>query len=431
MSNLQDMDYRSLRDSHRWLVFGVISSVYFFVYFHRVSTSVIATDLLEVFQTHATALGFMSSMYFYVYALEQPLVGYLSDVLGPRRVVGMWSMVSTLGCIIFGLAPNIVWASVGRGLIGFGVGAVYVPALKAFSQWFKEKEFATMTGLLISVGNLGAIVATTPLAWMVDIWGWRLTFFVIGGVTLGLAFATLLMLRDHPEMERGVSSETSLGDGKTKNTGNPTRQLLSSLRFWVLAVIFCGVFGTFLTYQGLWATPSLMSTLDLDRLKASQLNMLLPIGMIIGAPFIGWLVDRVFKNKLVVFNSLLATLTSIWFLVALGGETMGWEFLIPLLFFMGIMSGGFASTLWAIARETTQSHIFGLMSGLLNPAPFLGVAILQPVTGAILDRIGRVDGIYPPAAFRDAFLLCALITLGCFILSLIFRNTLARANNGR
>ncbi len=71
-------------DPHRWVVFGVICSIYILVYFHRVTTSVIATDLLAAFQTDAAALGFMSSMYFYLYAVEQPLVGYLSDRLGPR-----------------------------------------------------------------------------------------------------------------------------------------------------------------------------------------------------------------------------------------------------------------------------------------------------------------------------------------------------------
>ena len=82
------------RDPHRWMVFSVISVVYFFVYFHRVSTSVIVTDLLKAFDTHATALGLMSSMYFYIYALEQPLVGYLTDRWGPVRVVGVWSFVA-------------------------------------------------------------------------------------------------------------------------------------------------------------------------------------------------------------------------------------------------------------------------------------------------------------------------------------------------
>jgi len=84
-------------DIHRWMVFGVIAAVYFFVYFHRVSTSVIAPDLLEAFQANATALGLMSSMYFYLYAVEQPLVGWLSDSLGPRRVVGYWSLLAAAG----------------------------------------------------------------------------------------------------------------------------------------------------------------------------------------------------------------------------------------------------------------------------------------------------------------------------------------------
>ena len=136
------------RDPHRWWVFFVICVVYFFVYFHRVSTSVIVSDLLEALHTNATALGFMSSMYFYLYAFEQPLVGYLSDRLGPRRVIGYWSMAAAAGCLLFGMAPNIGWASVGRALIGLGVGGVYVPAVKAISLWFGKKEFATMIGLV-------------------------------------------------------------------------------------------------------------------------------------------------------------------------------------------------------------------------------------------------------------------------------------------
>jgi sugar phosphate permease len=48
----------SYRDPHRWVVFSVICLIYFFVYFHRVSTSVIVSDLLAAFNTNATAQGF-------------------------------------------------------------------------------------------------------------------------------------------------------------------------------------------------------------------------------------------------------------------------------------------------------------------------------------------------------------------------------------
>ena len=413
MAYKKDLQFR---DPHRWLVFGLLSSVYFLVYFHRMSTSVIATDLLAAFNTHATALGLMSSMYFYLYALEQPLVGYLSDRLGPRRVVGFWSLAAALGCALFGFAPSIGWAVVGRALIGLGVGGVYVPAMKALSQWFRRKEFATMTGLLLASGNLGAIMATTPLAWMANTWGWRSSFLIIGGITLGLAFATLLLIRDHEKTVESMHKEpASVGEQAGTPKGSAP-QVLTSLRFWVLAAIFFGSFGSYLTFQGLWATPFLMTALNLDRLHAAWLNMLGPIGFIVGAPLTGWLSDKVFHNKAHILIYILAMMAGIWMGLTFGAHALGSGGIIPLLLFMGGATGGLGTIIWALVRETTPDPILGLTTGLLNPSPFLGAAFLQVWTGAILDRVGRVDGIYPPLAYRNAFMVCLMITTGCLIL---------------
>jgi sugar phosphate permease len=415
-------------DSHRWLVFGLLSSVYFLVYFHRVSISVIAHDLLTAFQTHATALGFMSSMYFYLYALEQPLVGYLSDRLGPRRVVGVWSLAAALGCVLFGLAPSIGWAAVGRGLIGLGVGGVYVPTMKALSEWFRKKEFATMTGLLLASGNLGAIMATTPLAWMANIWGWRSSFLIIGGVTFGLAFATLLLIRDHPETVELKPKEPTLGDKQTGTSKGSALQVLTAFRFWILAAIFFGSFGSYFTFQGLWATPFLMTTLHLDRLYAAGLTMLIPIGFIIGAPLTGWLSDKVFHNKTHILICILALMLGIWVGLTFGAHALGKGGIIPVLLFMGGATGGLGTTLWALVRETTPDPILGLATGLLNPSPLLGAATLQMWTGAILDHVGRVDGIYPPAAYRSAFMVCLVVVFCCLALCTTLRRYLTTSD---
>lgn len=413
-------------DLHRWVVFGVMSLVYFFVYFHRVSISVIAPDLLADFQTHATALGFMSSMYFYLYALEQPLVGHFSDTIGPRRVVGFWSLIATLGCIIFALAPTIGWAAVGRGFIGFGVGGVYVPAMRAFSQWFHEKEFATMTGLLLASGNLGAIVATTPLAWMAKTWGWRSSFFLIGGITLGLALATLVILRDHEAASEPMSKERASANKHNMGPRSSSLKVLASLRFWIMATIFFGFFGVFFTFQGLWATPFIMSILKLDALHASGLNMLIPVGFIVGAPLSGWLSDRIFRTRVDMLLCLLVLATGAWAILSLTCPVLRTGGMIALLLIIGGIAGGFATNLWTLVREITPIHILGLTFGLLNPFPLLGPAILQILTGAILDRTGRIDGIYPPAAYRDAFLVCLLIIAGCLALCVILRKQLRR-----
>jgi sugar phosphate permease len=416
-------EHKSL-DPHRWIVFGVLSLVYFFVYFHRVSTSAIVPDLLAAFQIQATELGFISSMYFYFYALEQPLVGHFSDTIGPRQVVGLWSLIATLGCIIFALAPTIGWAAVGRGLIGFGVGGVYVPAMKAFSQWFREKEFAIMTGLLLASGNLGAIVATTPLAWIAKAWGWRLGFFLIGVITLGLALSTLLILRDQEAASEPANREGSTVHDQAAVPVSMRLQILASIRFWIVGAIFFGFFGVYLTFQGLWATPFIMSILKLDALHASALTMLIPVGFIFGAPLAGWVSHRIFRTRVDMLLCLLVLMTAAWAILSFACPVLTTGRMIVLLLIIGGIAGGFGTNIWTLIREMTPSHILGLASGLLNVFPLLGPAILQIVTGAILDRTDRIDGMYPPAAYRDAFLVCLLIIAGCLVLCVILRKQL-------
>jgi sugar phosphate permease len=416
---------KGFSDIHRWLVFGVFSLIYFFVYFHRVSTSVIAHDLLVTFQTNATALGLMSSMYFYFYALEQPLVGHLSDILGPQRVVGIWSLVAAIGCIIFGLSPSIKWAAFGRGIIGFGVGGVYVPAMKAFSQWFKKREFATMTGFLLASGNIGAIVATTPLAWVVSMWGWRVSFFIIGSVTFLLAILTLFIVHDFHPSDEPLMKASSSDKKMHMTTSGIFINILTLPRFWMLAAIFFCVFGTYFTFQGLWATPFLMSIFKIDRLQASGLNMLIPVGFILGAPLYGWLADKVFKNKVNVLFSLLAIETIIWVFITFYSYVLGKGGMAVLLLIMGGTAGGLGTTIWSLVRETTDSSILGITTGLLNPFPILGAGILQAWTGAMLDRAREVSDILQPLAYRGAFLLC-LSTLGiCLIVCGFLRRYLS------
>jgi len=397
------------RDHHRWTVFGVISAVYFFVYFHRASTSVIVPDLIQTFQADATTLGLMSSTYFYLYALEQPLVGHLADRLGPRRVVGIWSLFAAGGCVLFGLAPTIGWASVGRALIGFGVGGVFIPGMKAFSQWFWQREFARMTGLFLAVGNLGAMVATTPLAWMAHTWGWRLSFLVIGTLTLGLAALTLWGLRDAPARERQTEAADRKGIvGEKTATWKVTLAILQSSRFWILFFVFFGMFGAYGALQGLWATPFLMSALGMNRIQASLLNMLLPAGFIVGAPFFGWVVDRIGRHKVRVLVANLVAETLLWIGVVWGAGWLGTTGMALVLASLGFAVGGMATAFWAMVRAATPGPILGLTTGLLNTAPFLGSALFQVWTGAILDSLGQVGGAYPPAAYQKAFWVCLI-----------------------
>ncbi|MFH1985258.1 MAG: MFS transporter [Pseudomonadota bacterium] len=411
-------------DPHRWVVFVSVCLVYFFVYFHRVSTSVIVTDLLDAFQTNATALGFMSSMYFYLYAAEQPVVGYLADRIGPRRVIGWWSVAAAAGCLLFGIAPTIGWASAGRALIGLGVGGVYVPAIKALSLWFRREEFTTKLGVLMSVGNVGAVIATTPLAWAAGTLGWRPTFFLIGGITLVLAMYVLFLTHDYrdPGTTKETPSAETTGESPAGVWTN-VRRVLVRRQFWIISIVFFGVYGTVVTIQGLWATPYLMSVLGISRIRASQLNMLIPIGVIIGAPFFGWLTDRLELCKRNTVIGIIVGYGLTWVAIIFFHGPLGSVGISAMLLIMGIAAGGFISTLWGLIQETTPPEILGLTSGLLNPAPFLGVAAFQVLTGAILDHAGRIGDIYPVAGFQTAFTTCLIGITACLALSFMIKKS--------
>ncbi len=118
---------------YRWIVFGVMALIYFFVYFHRTSPAVLATTLMEEFAVTALAVGVLSSAYFYPYGLMQIPVGYLSDVKGPRLVTTVFTLIAFIGTLLFALSPTFEVAVFGRLLIGVGVSGVYIPTIKLWS----------------------------------------------------------------------------------------------------------------------------------------------------------------------------------------------------------------------------------------------------------------------------------------------------------
>ena len=404
------IDHR--RDRHRWVVFGFFSFAFFLAFFHRVSTSVIATDLISAFHVQAAALGVMSSMYFYPYALEQPFVGHLSDSLGPRRVLGIWSIIASLGCVVFSMAPNVTWASIGRGLIGFGVGGVMVPAMKAFSQWFEKREFSTITGSLLAIGNIGAVMATSPLAFMAATCGWRVSFLIMGGVTLAIGLGALSLVRDpaidNPENGARKEHEKPSIKGSAK-------EIIASLRFWIIAAIFFGSFGASITFQGLWATPYIAAVLGVDRLYASGLNMLIPLGAILGAPLCGWLSDRIWRNSRILFSLLLIQMFT-WGFLAFFSDALNRLSVGILLFIIGFFIGGLSISMWTLVKQTTRQEILGLVTGLLNPFPMLGMAVFQSWTGAFLDSVGKGKGLQSLQAYGSLFGWFFGVTAVCVLL---------------
>ena len=156
----------------RWVVWGIMALSFLIVYFHRVSTTVVMDKLMVEFKVQdAAVLGSIAATYFYVYLAMQAPSGLLADFFGPRLTVTAGMLLAGLGSLLFGSAPTLLFLFLGRFLVGLGVSVIFISILKALTNWFNPEEFSTLTGMTILIGNLGAVIATTPLAFAVNNFG--------------------------------------------------------------------------------------------------------------------------------------------------------------------------------------------------------------------------------------------------------------------
>ena len=105
---------------------------YFLSYLVRVVNAVIGPDLVDELNFDASELGLLTSSYFLAFALFQLPLGILLDHYGPRRTEASLLIVASAGMFIFASAESLSGLLIGRALIGLGVSACLMAALKAY-----------------------------------------------------------------------------------------------------------------------------------------------------------------------------------------------------------------------------------------------------------------------------------------------------------
>lgn len=412
---------------YRWLIFWVLAIGYLFVYFHRVSSAVVAPELVKAFGISGAVLGILASAYFYPYACMQLPVGLLADSLGPRKTVTTFLLIACFGAILFGLSPNITVAIFARVLVGLGVAALFVPTMKILAEWFRVKEFATMTGILMAVGGIGWLSAATPLALLTTWLGWRMAFVLIGVITLVIAVLTWAFVRNRPE-EMGWPRITETTEAAQAGVGllEGIGIVLSRRHFWPLAFWFFFSYGTVIGFGGLWGGPYLMEIYGLSKPQAGNILMMIAVGMILGSPLLGWLSDKVFsaRKPVMVGGAFIYFLS--WLPLALRPGGLSVALLYLLSFLIGVFGSAIVIVAFTANKELFPKEIAGTSTGLVNIFPFAGGAVFPPVMGYIMDKVGRVGGAYPVEAYQRAFLFCLLAALAAFLSVCFMKETLKR-----
>jgi sugar phosphate permease len=410
---------------YRWAVFWTLALVYFFVYFHRVSTAIVSTDLEATFGVGAASIALLSSAYFYAYTVMQLPSGLLSDSLGPRRTVSTFTLVAAAGALLTGMATSFEMVVAGRLLIGIGVALVYIPIMKILSTWFRLNEFASLTGIVSAVGNVGALSAAGPLALMCACFGWQQVFLMLAAITFVLAALSWLITRDHPEQ----MSLPSIQEIEAMEQGRPASEARmmetiprskalrmtfgAGMRFWPLAIWFFFLYGSMMVYQGLWAGPFYHDILGWEKATYGLVLTFIGIGMIAGCPTAGYISDKILnsRKKVLVVGTVMYTITwaTIWMT---SGQINSIEAYMAINFVFGFF-GGFLVVSFAQIKELFPISIAGTSTAALNIFPFAGGAIMQQASGLMLSSrsLQCYKGLWL------AMLICAIIATAAALLS--------------
>jgi sugar phosphate permease len=373
----------------RRVVFGIVLASFVLSFVHRTAPAAIAGELARDFAINAATLGTLAATYFYVYTLLQIPVGVLADTLGPRRILTFGSLLAGIGSIAFALAPTWEVAALGRTLVGVGVAVAFIGILKVSAVWFPANRFATLSGITMFAGNIGAVIAGAPLAWLVTQTSWRNVFLGIAALSLLLGAATWWKVRDRPQ-DLGFAPVNALPPAASVGAHwtLALRQVLANPATWPGFFVNVGIGGTYLAFAGLWAVPYLVEVHGMSRVTAAQHGSLLVLGVAFGSLAIGTLSDRLGSRRgLMRACTLLFALSWLPWLLDVRWPlpaTLAWFLL------MGLLIPGFTLS-WAVAKEVNRPEHSGMATSVVNVGIFLGTGILQPWVGHVLDR-GRAAG---------------------------------------
>lgn len=370
----------------RWTAYVLGATAFVLAFFHRLAPAAIAGELQQAFQTSGTTLGVLAAAYFYVYFAMQVPSGVLADTWGPRRLFTAGALVAGIGSIIFGTAETLAVAFAGRLLVGLGVSVAFVSVLKLNTAWFAERQFATMTGLLMFIGNMGGFLSATPLAWLVGVTSWRNVFVAAGILSLLLGALIWALLRDNPR-ELGLPSIQEL-EGKPEHPLHSSHWLeglavvLRNRMTWPGFFMNLGLIGSYLTFNGLWAVPYLREVHGMERTMATYHTSVMILGFAIGSFVVGSLSDRL-GHRLPLMRLLGAVYAACW-IPWVAGWAMPLAASFSLSALMGVSISG-ATLSWTCAKEVNPPALAGTATSVVNTGGFLGPALYQPLVGWVLD----------------------------------------------
>ncbi|MET0969809.1 MAG: MFS transporter [Tardiphaga sp.] len=354
------------------------------------TTPAMAIDLMAVdLKSSAQTLAALTSAYHFFFALLQIPVGVALDRYSIRSVSLMLFAGTVAGAALAAASQGPVSFFLSQALIGMATSGMLMCPMALAAKKLTAVQFGLWSGLILSLGNAGMLLSSSPLAYVVEHWGWRAGFWIAAAA--GIVVAGLVMLivpadRPAPGTRRALGAEMA----------TVVRLGLSPVLRGIVIIAFASL-AVQIVLRGLWAGPWLMNIKGLSRLEAGNVLALFTVALVV-APALSGLLDRKLGRRrlLLLVTQLLAAV--LFVVMALGAP----GYPIANAFGVSLMPASFDALvlvaigllicvqplIYAMTRQVVAVENVGKAMSAVNLSFFLGTAVLQSVTSPIAAAFG-------------------------------------------
>ncbi len=341
------------------------------------SLSIFYVAILQAFDWSRAATAGAISLLIIVEGIGDPIVGSLTDRLGPYKTLVLGGIILSLGLALSATISSLwelyLWVGVVTALGICFIGMV--PHVAMLSRAF-SKHRGIALGVAYAGGGLGITLIVPLSQLMISAWGWSMAYLGLAAVTL------ILVLLPVQLFFTGGSTSPAHAVAQTASENDWTvNQALRSPAFWLLFI--CRILASL--GNQIVVTHQMAHAVDLgySKLFAASIFGLMGVFSIFGRILFGYLSDRMRGETVFTWVQVVSSV-GILALLAMKDSSLP-AMLYAYAVFYGLGQGSRALVLSAISANIFLGKSFGAIYGYFTISIGIGGAIGAWLGGFIYD----------------------------------------------
>ena len=365
-----------------WLVASLAFIVLGFSRGIHSSFGVFNVALLDTFGWSRGATAGIFSIVLTVDAMLSPLVGYLLDRYGSKKISIAGCLALVLGLFLSSQVSTLWQLYISFGVI-LAVGFTFtgmVPHVFLISEWFSSHR-ASAIGFVYAGTGLGIMLLAPLSEWLISSYGWARAFETYAAIVVIRLLPVVWLFYDHGPHGEHLRHRP---EKKTSQNQWTARLALRSLQFWLLFVArIAAASGTTVI-----VTHQVAHVVDVgfSKLLSASIFGLAGVTSSFGRVIFGFIADRLSKEAAYTLN-IVMTVVGVGALMVLSDPSQAWLLYIYVIFF-GIGFGSRAVIFSALTADIFSGKGFGSILGYSTVAVGVGGALGSWLGGAFYDWTG-------------------------------------------